>query len=65
MKRKFTRREMAAGLMAAAPVFATAAPDNAGKDPLAAAREQVHDTAKELAKFDLPMSAEPAFVFKP
>jgi hypothetical protein len=34
-------------------------------DPLAAAREENQHNAEALAKFDIPMSTEPAFVFRP
>jgi len=34
-------------------------------DPVAAAREENRRSAEALAKFEIPMSAEPAFIFKP
>lgn len=41
------------------------APPPANPDPLAKAREENRRAAETLAKFDIPMSTEPAFVFRP
>ncbi len=68
MQKKLTRREMAAGLMTASPVLSAATGSrNSGsaRDTLATARQQIRDSAGELEKFELPMSTEPAFIFKP
>ena len=46
------------------PPPATPPPD-AKPDPAAAAREENRHSAETLAKFDIPMSTEPAFVFRP
>ena len=69
-----TRRELAAGISASAllltrpaiaqqpqvaPIPASAA------DELKAAQAQLHDIADQLDKFPLPMSTEPAVIFKP
>jgi hypothetical protein len=43
------------------PVSAAAA----SPDPLTAAREDNRRSAESLAKFEIPMSTEPAFVFRP
>jgi hypothetical protein len=43
-----------------------ATPPTTGKpDPLTAAREENRRSAEILAKFEIPMSTEPAFVFRP
>jgi hypothetical protein len=68
MNDKFTRRRLAAAALgsgialraAQAPTPATAP----SADLSAAAKEQVHKYSETLAKFDLPMSTEPAFQFK-
>ncbi len=68
---KITRRQLAATALGPAAGFSAArslaqAPADATQpeDLNAAAREQLRKTAETLAKFDLPISAEPAFVFK-
>jgi hypothetical protein len=69
---KFTRRELAAALSTSAvllarpqaPTAPPALPANAA-DELQASRAQLHDNADQLAKFPLPMAAEPATTFKP
>ncbi|MCP5111156.1 MAG: hypothetical protein GY953_10000 [bacterium] len=64
MSRNFTRREMAAALVAAAPAAARA--QQPGQtDPLAKARSQLREAIEAMEKVDLEMTAEPAFVFKP
>ncbi|MBI1787678.1 MAG: hypothetical protein HYR60_09040 [Acidobacteria bacterium] len=57
-----TRRKLALAAMGsgAAALAQPAQPE----DDLAAARKQAQSNADALAKFELPMSAEPAFVFK-
>jgi len=61
---KITRRKLAlAALGSAAVVRAAQAPGQA-EDLNAAAKEQLRKNSEALAKFDLPMSTEPAFEFK-
>ena len=72
MNGKITRRRLAAAALGsavvlgpAAAVHAAQAPAPAGPEHLnAAAKEQVRKYSETLAKFDLPMSTEPAFQFK-
>jgi hypothetical protein len=62
-----TRRELAAVLgsvTSLATVRAQDAPANQPEDLNAAAKEQLHKNSETLSKFDLPMSTEPAFLFK-
>jgi hypothetical protein len=65
---KFTRRKMAVAVFAPAALrslHAQAPPAAAGPEDLdAEAREQVRKNAEAMAKFDLPLSTEPAFQFK-
>jgi hypothetical protein len=61
MRTKLTRRELAA-LVAAAPALAQS---GAPEGELEAALERRRRDAEELAKQQVPMSTEPAFVFKP
>ena len=68
MADKLTRRQMTAVIVGAVPPFvplAAQAQEEKATDPLAAAREQIRESIQELEEFDLPMSAEPAFLFKP
>ncbi len=67
MNDKITRRRLAAaalGSAAALHAASTQAPAPAAPDALNAAKEQVRKYSEALAKFDLPMSTEPAFQFK-
>jgi hypothetical protein len=73
---KFTRRELAAGLSTSAVLLARpqaqpsgqsqaeALPANADEE-LKASRAQLRDTADQLDKVPLPMSTEPATIFRP
>lgn len=68
---KMTRRQLAvtalgpAAGLSAARALAQAPPGPAAPEDLnAAAREQLRKTAETLARFELSMSTEPAFVFK-
>jgi len=70
---KLTRRELAAGLSASAVLLARPAtaqtpaapiPSNAAEE-LKASEAQLRETSDQLDKFPLPMSAEPATIFKP
>jgi hypothetical protein len=56
----WTRRDWALSLAALAQT-----PPAVPADELAAYREQLHRISAQLAKFDLRMSVEPAFQFKP
>ena len=58
---KFTRRKLAAALLAPAAAAQTPAPP---VDEAHAARDRIKANAEQLAKVDLPMSTEPAFQFK-
>lgn len=71
MNDKITRRRLAAAALGSAalgPAAALHAASNQAPAPPddlnAAAREQVRKHSETLAKFDLPMSTEPAFQFK-
>ncbi len=62
-----TRRDLAAVLGSVAgiaSVRAQAPPASAPEDLNAAAKEQLRKNSETLSKFDLPMSTEPAFLFK-
>lgn len=62
-----TRRELAAVLgsvTSIASVRAQEPPASQPEDPNAAAKEQLGKNSETLSKFDLPMSTEPAFLFK-
>ena len=68
---KITRRQLAATALGPAAGFSAARSQaqtppgsTEPQDLNAAAREQIRKTAETLAKFDLPTSTEPAFVFK-
>ena len=66
---KLSRRGMLA--LAGASAFGTAVAQTATPqpeakpDPLTAAREENRQAAERLAGFRIPMSTEPAFVFRP
>jgi hypothetical protein len=65
---RLTRRQMVAAVAGAAPVLAPVAgraQDASGGDKLESAREQVRKSIGEMEAFELPMTAEPAFIFKP
>ena len=66
MNTKLSRRRMAT-LLGSAPLLSgtSTAQQAETPDPLAAAREQIERSLAKMEEFDLPMSAEPAFVFKP
>lgn len=57
------RRDIAWFLLAARPAAAQTNTTTAAED-LTAAKERVKTNSSELAKFAIPMSTEPAFVFK-
>ncbi len=65
---KITRREWAAaiGASVAAPAqVTTPGPDQTSDEIQAEARAEVRQSAERLEKFKLPVTAEPAFIFKP
>ncbi len=73
MNDKITRRRLAAAALGSVAALGPAAlhaasaqaPAPAAPEDLnAAAKEKVHKYSETLAKFDLPMSTEPAFQFK-
>jgi hypothetical protein len=63
---KLTRRQVAAAIAATAPLAAQEAPPQPATpaDELKAAAERLRRTTGTLAKFEVPMAAEPAFSFK-
>ncbi len=67
MPKKFTRREVAVAITASTALLAQTPsaplPQN-GDEELKAVRDQLAQSAQQLAKFDLPMSTEPAAHFK-
>jgi hypothetical protein len=65
MPEKLTRRALAATIAGAAAAAAALPAQQPENDALAAAREAVRKTAATLDAFDLPLTAEPAFLFKP
>jgi hypothetical protein len=64
MSNKVTRRDLAAALLAAAPLAAQSSPVQASEDLLKAAAEDVRSSSAKLREFAVPMSTEPAFQFK-
>jgi hypothetical protein len=71
MNDKITRRRLAAAALGsvaalgpATALHAAGTQAPAPEDLNAAAKEQVRKYSETLAKFDLPMSTEPAFQFK-
>jgi hypothetical protein len=66
---KLSRRQLAAAVVAAAPVLAQTGtaqrPALPGDDLNASAREQVKRTSETLAKTAVPMLLEPSFAFRP
>jgi hypothetical protein len=69
---KFTRRELAAALSTSAVLLGRPQPPAAPQplpansdEELKASETQLRDNANLLAKFPLPMAAEPATTFKP
>jgi hypothetical protein len=54
-----------AGARAAAQALAQTPETPPNPDKLAAAREENRRSAENLAKFEIPMSTEPAFIFRP
>ena len=63
---RLTRRKLASGLVAAAAAAQTAPPPipQTPDEELKIAREQVQRTGETLRKLEVPMAAEPAFLFK-
>jgi hypothetical protein len=63
---KLTRRQLAAALAATAPLAAQESPPQPATpaEELKAAAERLRRTTGSLAKFPVPMAAEPAFSFK-
>jgi len=65
--KKLTRREIAVALSASTTLLAqnpaTPLPQNPDEE-LKAARDQIAQNGQQLAKFELPMSTEPATHFK-
>ncbi len=74
MSEKLTRRTLASAILVpvalagSAPPAAAQATDKRAEDPgelLTAAKESKRRAGADLAKFQVPMATEPAFVFKP
>jgi hypothetical protein len=61
---KITRRKLALAALGSAVVVRAAQAPGQPEDLNAAAKEQLRNDSEALAKFDLPMSTEPAFEFK-
>jgi hypothetical protein len=64
---KLTRRELAAAVSASAALLGQQAPPPLPQNPeeeLKLVREQLRQASEALAKFDLPMTTEPAVHFK-
>lgn len=64
MSSSITRRQLAAALAGALPAAAQA-PATAVATELEKAVAQIHSNSKTLSEQTVPMSIEPAFVFKP
>jgi hypothetical protein len=67
---RLTRRVLAAALSTSAVLLAQPPPQAqsaaaSSEDELKISRDSLHDSADQLDKFPLPMSTEPATVFKP
>ena len=69
MGTKLTRRDLAAGLLGAAPLLAqapAAVPTLvAAADDATIVREKLKSNAELIRKFELPTATEPGFIFKP
>jgi hypothetical protein len=61
--RKLSRRRF--GLLAAAPLAATAAAQDAARPADTPAAAPQRPVSPAIAQFDVPMATEPGFVFKP
>ena len=63
---KITRRELAAGLLAAGPAMPqTVEQPKTPEEELRVQLEQTRANSKQLTAVDIPMATEPAFQFKP
>jgi hypothetical protein len=60
---RISRRQLAAAVLAPAPMLGQATPATA--DELAAARQRVQSNADRLRKFKIPIATEPSFTFRP
>jgi hypothetical protein len=58
-----TRRQLAAAVLASAPIQAQ--PPASPADEVTAARQQRQQSADQLRKTKVPMATEPSFVFRP
>jgi hypothetical protein len=59
---------MVVAIAGTAPVLAPVAgraQEVSGDEKLESARKEVRESIRELEAFELPMTAEPAFIFKP
>jgi hypothetical protein len=65
MHTKFSRRQLAVSLVAAAPALAQNPAPVPPSDPLAKAHEALQKNGEILSKFEIPISTEPSFIFKP
>ncbi len=65
MGTKFTRRDLAAGLLGAAPLLAQTPAAAPVDGDAAIARDKLKSNAELIRKFDLPVATEPSFIFKP
>jgi len=64
MKSRMTRRQLAAAVVASAAVQAAPQTAPTADDDLKTARDRMKATSDLLAKQQVPMSIEPAFMFK-
>lgn len=64
MSREFTRRQLAAGLVAVAPLAAQSATDTP-EALLEQGREELRADVEAMKKVELDINTQPAFVFKP
>jgi hypothetical protein len=60
---RISRRQLAAAVLAPAPMLGQATP--APADELAAARQRIQINADQLRKFKIPIATEPSFTFRP
>lgn len=64
MSREFTRRQLAAGLLASAPLAAQPGADSP-QALLDEGREELRANVEAMKTVDLDVNTQPAFVFRP
>jgi hypothetical protein len=65
MSTKLSRRQLAASLAAALPVMAQNVAPAPPSDLVAKARDALQKNGERLSQFEIPIAAEPSFIFKP